>query len=274
VGLMISTVSCSGGGGLGAVSCGGGGNTPVTDSTRAGSASSATQAPPADRKYLLERVDDAAVAQVYADGFTSLPLDQKLLIWHLYQAAIAGRDIFYDQRYAHNLVMRDVLEEILTHAAGVDAQTLGEIQRYTKLFWINNGMYDNLTSRKFVPSCTFEEFASALLKAQQNGAAFEAADNEPLEGRLERLRGVIFDETEEPIMTNKTPGEDWIGGSAVNYYEKSLTFTEVDRGARAGNEKNSLNSKLVKKNGRLAELVWRAGTTLDRWPGVDHVGWC
>ena len=72
----------------------------------------------ADRKYLLERVDEAAVAQIYADGFEELPLDQKILIWHLYRAALAGRDIYYDQRYAHNLEMRDVLEEILTHADG------------------------------------------------------------------------------------------------------------------------------------------------------------
>ena len=67
-------------------------------------------------EILLERVDDAAVAQLYADGFNDLPLEQKTLIWHLYQAAIAGRDIYYDQRYAHSLEMRDVLEEILTHA--------------------------------------------------------------------------------------------------------------------------------------------------------------
>ena len=59
----------------------------------------AAQPDPA-RKYLLERVDDAAVVQLYADGFKDLPLDQKTLIWHLYQAAIAGRDIYYDQRYA------------------------------------------------------------------------------------------------------------------------------------------------------------------------------
>ena len=39
-----------------------------------------------------------------------------MLVWHLYQAALAGRDIYYDQRYAHNLEMRDVLEEILTHS--------------------------------------------------------------------------------------------------------------------------------------------------------------
>ena len=48
-------------------------------------------------------------------GSTKLPAGEKLLIWHLYQAALAGRDIYYDQRYAHNLEMRDVLEEILTH---------------------------------------------------------------------------------------------------------------------------------------------------------------
>ena len=68
---------------------------------------------PAARRYLLERVGEAAVVQVYADGFASLPLIQKQLIWHLYRAAIAGRDIFYDQRYAHNLEMRDVLEAVV-----------------------------------------------------------------------------------------------------------------------------------------------------------------
>jgi len=58
-----------------------------------------------ERKYLLERVDDAAVVQLYADGFSQLPVREKTLIWHLYEAAIAGRDIFFDQRYAHSLEM-------------------------------------------------------------------------------------------------------------------------------------------------------------------------
>src|SRR5436309_3432038 len=108
--------------------------------------------PAASRKYRLERVDEAAVVQVYADGFASLPLDQKQLVWHLYRAAIAGRDIYYDQRYAHNLVMRDVLEAIVSRPglASVDEQAFREIERYTKLFWINTGPYNNLTARKFV----------------------------------------------------------------------------------------------------------------------------
>ena len=32
-------------------------------------AAAAPAPPPADRKYLLERVDDASVVQLYADGF-------------------------------------------------------------------------------------------------------------------------------------------------------------------------------------------------------------
>ena len=55
------------------------------------------------RPYLLEHVDDAAVVQLYADGFSDLPLGDKVLVWHLTRGAIAGRDIFYDQQYAHNL---------------------------------------------------------------------------------------------------------------------------------------------------------------------------
>src|SRR5262245_26962947 len=78
------------------------------------SPASAPPAAPTDRTYLLERVGEAAVVQVYADGFRELPLREKTLIWHLAQAAIAGRDIFYDQRYAHNLEMRDVLEAMVT----------------------------------------------------------------------------------------------------------------------------------------------------------------
>src|SRR3954454_14868888 len=149
------------------------------------------------RPYLLERVDEAAVVQLYADGFTDLPLREKVLIYHLYQAAIAGRDIYYDQRYAHNLEMRDALEEILTHAAGIDAPTLAEIERYTKLFWISTGPYNNLTARKFVLQCSREHFAAAAARAREHGANLPAD--------LERLSPYFFDPDVDPIVTSKTP---------------------------------------------------------------------
>src|SRR4051812_36223974 len=88
------------------------------------------------RKYRLERVEDAAVVQVYADGFNALPLREKQLIWHLYRAAIAGRDIFYDQRYAHNLDMRDVLETIVARPSlqSIDPEAFDAVLLYTKQF--------------------------------------------------------------------------------------------------------------------------------------------
>src|SRR3954467_15095283 len=179
-----------------------------------------TTATAADRIYLLERIGEAAIVQLYADGFRDLPLREKTLIWHLGQAAIAGRDIYYDQRYAHNLVMRDVLEAIVTHASDVDRSTLDEITRYTKLFWINTGPYNNLTSRKFVLACAPAAFAAAAHAAAESGARLPLRPGEPLDGLLERLQPMFFDLDVDPTVTSKSPrpGKDIITASANNLY--------------------------------------------------------
>src|SRR3954464_3661009 len=151
-------------------------------------ASVPTAPTPTDRVYLVELVGEAAVVQLYADGFRDLPLREKTLIWHLGQAALAGRDIFYDQRYAHNLEMRDVLEEILTHASGIEPTTRDEIERYTKLFWLNTGPFNNLTARKFVPKCTAAAFAAAARSAAGAGARFFLKNGETLHTFVARMQ--------------------------------------------------------------------------------------
>ena len=106
---------------------------------------------------------------VVCGGFDKLPLRGKGADLASVPGGDRGRDIYYDQRYAHNLEMRDVLEEIITHPDGIDAATLAEIQRYTKLFWINSGPYNNLTARKFVLKCTPAAFAAAAAAAARTG---------------------------------------------------------------------------------------------------------
>ena len=211
---------------------------------------------PADRTYLLERVDDVAVVQVYADGFATLPRAEKILVWHLSQAAIAGRDIFYDQRYRHNLEMRDVLEAVLAHAPGVDRATLDEIRRYTKLFWVNTGPYNNLTARKFVLACTPEALAAAVHAAAQHGAEFPARPGETLDQLLIRLQPLFFDAGFEPTVTSKTPpvGQDILAASSNNLYA-DVTMGDLE-GFR---EEHPLNSRLVKRDGVLIEEVYRVG---------------
>jgi len=210
-----------------------------------------------DRKYLLETVDDAAVVQYYADGFDKLPLREKTLIYHLYQAALAGRDIFIDQKHRNALEMRGVFEAILTHPQGVDAATLTEIQRYAKLFWINNGPYINLTARKFVLNIKPDAFAAAAKTAAQAGATFPVETGETLDALLARLQPMFFDPNVEPIVTNKTPGpgKDILTSSANNLYAGGVTTGDL----KGFKEKYVLNSRLVKTNGKLSEEVYRVG---------------
>ena len=226
------------------------------ESTAAATPAASTAAPAAadNRKYLLERVDDAAVAQLYADGFESLPLKEKTLIYHLSQAAIAGRDIFYDQKHRHALEMRGILEQILTHSQGIDQATLADIQRYTKLFWINNGPYNNLTARKFVLKTTPEAFATAARAAAKNGATFATPGGESLDAMLVRLQPMFFDPNVDPIVTNKTPGagRDILQASANNLYV-GVTMADL----KGFTEKYGLNSRLVKRDGKLVEEVYK-----------------
>ncbi|MEZ5417480.1 MAG: hypothetical protein R2708_09055 [Vicinamibacterales bacterium] len=220
----------------------------------------ASPAPTAERTYLLERVDDAAIVQLYADGFDELGLDEKRLVYHLTQAAIAGRDIYWDQRYVHGIAMRGVVEQILTHAEGVDPATLAEITRYTKLLWLNSGPYNNLTARKFVLTCTPEAFAAAAAQAARNGATFATGAGESLDQMLTRMRPLFFDASVDPMVTQKTPegGRDILQASANNMYA-GVSMADL----KGFTEKYGLNSRLVKQNGRLVEEVYRVGGKYD-----------
>ncbi|MGQ0733833.1 MAG: dipeptidyl-peptidase 3 family protein [Acidobacteriota bacterium] len=222
---------------------------------RSAPSASATPAASTDaRRYLLERVDDAAVVQLYADGFDALPLREKVLVFHLYEAALAGRDIFIDQKHASALEMRAVLEQILLHPAGVDAATLGEIQRYTKLFWINNGPYNNLTARKFVLKCSPEALTAAAEASRRSGATFPLSSGETLDRLLARLQPMFFDPAVDPIVTNKSPGpgRDILEASANNLYS-GVRMADLE----GFTEKYGLNSRLVKRDGRLIEEVYK-----------------
>src|SRR5258705_7767952 len=230
-----------------AVACGR--TAPAPASTAADPASRTSD--PGQRKYLLERVDDPAVVQLYADSFTALPLRGKTLIWPLSQAAIAGRDIYIDQKHASALEMRGILDQIVAHPQGIDPAAFAEIQRYAKSFWINNGPYNNLTARKFVLKTTPEAFAAAAKAAQAAGGSFATRNGETLDAMLQRLQPMFFDPNVDPSVTTKAPppGKDILTASANNLYAGGVTTNDL----KGFTEKYGLNSRLVKANGRLTE---------------------
>ena len=236
-----------------AAGCSSGGNRSGNGEEGNG-APGAAPAATTERPYLLEQVDDAAVVQLYADGFSLLPLPEKTLVYHLYNAALAGRDIFIDQKHRNALEMRGIIEHIIAHPQGVDAASLREIQRYTKLFWLNNGHYNNLTARKFVLNLTPQAFAAAVKAAAANGATFTPPQGESLDAMLTRLGPMFFDANVDPIVTNKTPGagRDILTASANNLYS-GVSLADL----KGFTERYGLNSRLVKRDGRLIEEVYK-----------------
>jgi dipeptidyl-peptidase-3 len=66
----------------------------------------------------VDRFADVQVLSYEVPGFDELPLQEKKLAYYLSQAALAGRDIFYDQNYQHNLRIRKLLATIVASYSG------------------------------------------------------------------------------------------------------------------------------------------------------------
>ena len=209
------------------------------------------------RIYELERIRNARTVQLYADGFNSLSKREKIFAYYLSRAAIAGRTIAIDQTNKYATAIMTLCEKILGHPEGIPSRTMRAIREYTKLFWINNGMYEYGTNKKFIPSCSPDEFENAvrIASARDRGAVAGVDD---FIVKFSLIKTPMFDPDYMPVVTDKSPGHDFIAQSANNFYD-NLTTNEVDAWSSAGKEKYPLNSRAVKLDGKIQEEVWRAG---------------
>jgi len=90
--------------------------------------------------WQTEQFADIRILRYQINGFEDLSLQQKKLAWHLYQAALAGRDIIYDQNYKYNLVIRRSLEAVYTHYEGErKGENWDAFLVYLKRIWFSNG---------------------------------------------------------------------------------------------------------------------------------------
>ena len=217
------------------------------------------------KSSLVERVEGTGFVRVEAGSFAPLDARQKELAYWLVQASIAIDPIAYDQFSRFGLRQKRLLEGIVAHPQGMDAEVLRKITEFTKLFSANRGNHNELTSQKFLPTFTFEELKGAALTAQQDGA-FSSGDGElraigspvELDEELQDLRASFFDAGFEPMLTAKNPsgGKDAIQASSNTFYE-GVTLEDL----KDFRDRHPLNSRVVKgKDGKLHEEVYRAGT--------------
>lgn len=210
---------------------------------------------------LVRLVDHTGEAQLQAPSFTGLTERQKKLAYWLSQAAIAIDPIVYDQLSPYGAEEKRLIEGIARHADRLPEARRKRFLDYAQLFWINHSNYNNETAAKFLPGFDSEELAADANLARLAGAW--GGSRAAMRKMLRDLQRPIFDPNFAPRNTDKSPpaGEDIITASANNFYP-GLTLADL-RGFQGA---HPLNSRVVKKDGKLVEEVYRAGTPDGRVP--------
>jgi len=88
-----------------------------------------------------------------------LSIDQKKLVYYLYEAGISGRDMIWDQNYRHNLTIRAALENIYANYEGdKESDEWNNFDVYMKRIWFSNGIHHHYSMDKFIPQFSREYF--------------------------------------------------------------------------------------------------------------------
>lgn len=214
--------------------------------------------------YTVEQFADLQILRYRVPGFEQLSLRQKQLIYYLSEAALEGRDILFDQNGKYNLQIRRLLEAVYTHFEGDrTSEPFRALEVYLKRVWFSNGIHHHYACDKFVPGFTaayLEEVVQSL-----PAEVLPLEEGETCRAMCDKLFPVIFDPAVMPKRVNQADGEDLVQTSAANYYE-GVTQQEAEAFYAAQKKADDpepvmygMNSRLVKKDGRIYEQVWKVG---------------
>jgi len=239
--------------------CGGGekpAETPTTDTV-------AVEEDDADFQYLAEQFADLKLIRYRIPGWDKLTTKQKEYVYYLYEAGLSGRDIIWDQNYRHNIEIRHALETIINNFGDdKDSEDWNKFLTYAKRVFFANGIHHHYSMSKFKPEFSQEYFQTLL---DGSGATLS-----------EEAMKAIFDPAFDAKKVNLNPELGLVKGSAVNFYSPDMTEADVDAYYAKVIDKNDpqpisygLNSKLVKENGEIKELVYKSGGLYG--PAIDKV---
>ena len=238
-------------------------------------ANSQTVAPDTSFSVEAESFADLQILRYRVPGFDELSLQQKQLSYYLYEAAMCGRDIIYDQKSKYGIMLRKTLEAAYgTYKGDKNSNDWKAFETYCGRFWFSNGNHHHYGNEKFIPECGFEYFASVVKNSDTAMLPKEPAEN--VDAFLTRIKPLLYDMSVEPKLVDLRAGIDNVAASSVNFYE-GVTQKEVEafyaKFPATGNEPMwGLNSKTLKENGQVVEKVWKVGGMYS--PAIEKiVGW-
>ena len=122
------------------------------------------------RSPLAAQIGERGFLQVQSPSFSKLPANQKLVAYHLYQAAVQLDPIFYDQMSAYGLTAKRLLGALVEDPGRLPESSRQAIVDYTMLFFGSNGNHNETTGEKFLPAFSFEQLSQAAEQARAKGA--------------------------------------------------------------------------------------------------------
>ncbi|GGG56934.1 dipeptidyl-peptidase 3 family protein [Bizionia arctica] len=202
--------------------------------------------------YNVEQFSDIKILRYQIPGWENLTLKEQKLVYYLTQAGLAGRDIMWDQNYRYNLKIRTALEAVYSNYSGDKSnENWSAFESYLKRVWFSNGIHHHYSNDKIKPEFS-QDYLKTLLSETNTVLEGEAFD-------------VIFNDKDSKKV-NQAKGVDNVLLSAVNFYGPNVTNADVEtfyKNKKSPDPKKplsfGLNSKLVKENGQLKELVFKSG---------------
>lgn len=133
-----------------------------------------------------------------------------------------------------------------------------------KQVWFANGIHHHYSTDKFTPQFSQAFFETQVKKLSKKQLPLKKGQT--VDAFLKEITPVIFDPTVMAKRVNQANGQDLILTSANNYYE-GVTQAEVEQFYAAMKETDNpeepisygLNSRLVKRDGKLVEEVYKVG---------------
>lgn len=209
-----------------------------------------------------EKFADIKILRYQVPGWDELSAQQKELAYYLYEAALCGRDIIYDQKSKYGIMLRKTLEAAYgTYKGDKNSEDWKKFEEYCGRFWFSNGYHHHYGNEKFIPACNEAYFAEVIKNSDASLLPLE--QGETVDAFVTRITPIVYDMSIEPKVVDQRPDIDNVVNSSNNFYE-GVTQKEVeafyDKFDTKGDAPSwGLNSKTMKENGQVVEKVWKVG---------------
>lgn len=201
-------------------------------------------------EYKVDQFADLQVLRYQVPGWDELSLKEQELVYYLTKAGLAGRDIMWDQNYRHNLEIRNALEQVYSNYNGdKTTENWTNFEIYLKRVWFSNGIHHHYSNDK-LPTNFSQSYLKSLLEKTNTELSEEAF-------------AVLFNDSDAKKV-DRSQDADNIAKSAINFYGPEVTDADLEafykETIKSQGDKPleiGLNSKLVKEDGELKEIVWK-----------------